>query len=751
MIKSKLTAIIFILIALSPFAQVQQKAVVDYKADVLKFKNQGEYIELIGNVVFYHNGVFITCDTAYRYSEQHMEGVGNVIINSDSTFIYGDKFIYNGETNIARVFSPLIKTIDSDAILYTHNMEFNTLSNIGKYYGGGTTNQGTNLMESERGIYFVDSREILLIGDVEMQNENYKIISDSVRYNFNSEIATFLTNTDIWNATGEYLKAERGNYDTRRQIYDFYKEAYILTEEQELWADSMVYYSVQKKADLQNNIQVFDELKRIIMLGDQGKYWGASKRVMATRNPAVVSYNAQGGDSTFLRADTLLMVPMLDPLYRPQPIFEDTTAVEMPGDFATDSISAKVLGDSIRQSTDSMRGMLDSMRVDTTMNDSLSVKVDVDTTEVVVQLSKREQEKIDKQLAKEQKAKEKQLQQEEKAAAKQLIEEQKTKERELKEEENAIKRAERIAKLLEKAEERAKRHGHDHDHDHEHDHSEVDSTELIDSTAIMLTDSLDMNEEIDGFEPLVADSSDYYIYALKNVKSYKSDTQMVCDSMIVNSLDSTSTLYIKPVVWNMSNQITADSLKLFTYNEMPYKVEMYQFPILAQQIAATKFNQVKGRYMEAYFAGTSIDILYVDGNSESIYYRIEEEGPTAVINVTAANMIMYFDSTEISKIKWLNNYELEVVPIEKINPETVELLPDFNWEEELRPLSPFDITTRKIRKSIRIAAEKIEEPSFSITETINDEKIKFTQQGIWRDRDEDIPVNKVEYINRVLE
>ncbi|MEG1635482.1 MAG: OstA-like protein, partial [Rikenellaceae bacterium] len=253
---------------------------VDYKADLSIIKDKGAYAELIGNVVFYHNGVFITCDTAYRYSEQRMEGIGNVIINSDSTFIYGDKFIYNGETNIAQVFSPLIKTVDKDAILYTHNMEFNTLESTGTYYNGGTTLQGENLMESDKGVYYSKTRSILLSGNVEMRNENYEISSDTVSYDFNTEVVTFLTLTHIWNHKGEFLLAKKGNYNTKEEIYDFYKDAYILTTERELWADSMVYKSVEQSASLRDNIQVADSAKRVVLLGDDGHYWGNSKRVL---------------------------------------------------------------------------------------------------------------------------------------------------------------------------------------------------------------------------------------------------------------------------------------------------------------------------------------------------------------------------------------------------------------------------------------------------------------------------------------
>ena len=63
-------------------------------------------LSLVGHVVFYHNGAVITCDSAIRFNDRMMDCYNNVIINKDSTFIYGDRAEYNGNFNTARVFSP---------------------------------------------------------------------------------------------------------------------------------------------------------------------------------------------------------------------------------------------------------------------------------------------------------------------------------------------------------------------------------------------------------------------------------------------------------------------------------------------------------------------------------------------------------------------------------------------------------------------------------------------------------------------
>ena len=101
----------------------------------------------VGNVVAYHNGAVMLCDSAVRYDENRIECFENVLINKDSTYVYGDRVLYDRLTNTAQVFSPLIKMIDGQAVLYTYHFKYNTLDNVGEYYGGGTMSQGRMLLE----------------------------------------------------------------------------------------------------------------------------------------------------------------------------------------------------------------------------------------------------------------------------------------------------------------------------------------------------------------------------------------------------------------------------------------------------------------------------------------------------------------------------------------------------------------------------------------------------------------------------
>ena len=130
---------------------------------------------LVGNFAAQHNGAVITCDSAVRYSDMRIEFFGNVLINKNTTYIYGDRAEYDGERNEARVYSDIVKVIDGDATLYTYDFIFNTKSNVGRFDQGGVLTNRENLLEAVRGYYYADTKELVAVDQVEMRNDEYDL------------------------------------------------------------------------------------------------------------------------------------------------------------------------------------------------------------------------------------------------------------------------------------------------------------------------------------------------------------------------------------------------------------------------------------------------------------------------------------------------------------------------------------------------------------------------------------------------
>ena len=285
-----------------------EKKLIDLKSDLMGPIAPGDSVVfLVGNFAAQHNGAVITCDSAVRYSDMRIEFFGNVLINKNTTYIYGDRAEYDGELNEARVYSDIVKVVDGDATLYTYKFLFNTKKNIGEFADGGVMLNRENLLESVRGYYYADTKELIAVDRVEMRNDEYELKGDSVVYNMATDNAFFFDRTNIWNKDGDYLYADRGSYDKADTLYIVTRNGYILTEKQEIWSDSLHYYRAEDHVILRRDLQLDDAEHKVIAFGDYGEYWKEPGNAFLTRRPAVVSYDLSQGDSLFMRADSMYL------------------------------------------------------------------------------------------------------------------------------------------------------------------------------------------------------------------------------------------------------------------------------------------------------------------------------------------------------------------------------------------------------------------------------------------------------------
>ncbi|MFR9503177.1 MAG: OstA-like protein [Rikenellaceae bacterium] len=281
--------------------------IIDLTADIvypITLNDTVEVMCLVGNFAAQHNGAIITADSAVRYSDKRLECFGAVIINKNTTYAYADRADYNGDLNEVNLYAPIVKVVDGDATLYCYNFRFNTLDNIGSYVGGGVMINGESVMESVNGYYYSDTKELIGVGDVQLSGDEYEMTSDSIIYNTETEAAYYFANTNIWNEKDEYLYADEGDYDKIADRYSFSLNGYILTEEQEMWGDSMDYYRATEHIYMRNNIQIDDTTQKSLIFGDYGEYIKTPGDITLVGNPSIISYDKEQGDSLFMRADT---------------------------------------------------------------------------------------------------------------------------------------------------------------------------------------------------------------------------------------------------------------------------------------------------------------------------------------------------------------------------------------------------------------------------------------------------------------
>jgi lipopolysaccharide export system protein LptA len=176
------------------------------------------------------------------------------------------------------------------------------------------------------------------------------------------------------------------------------------------------------------------------------------------------------------------------------------------------------------------------------------------------------------------------------------------------------------------------------------------------------------------------------IKAYHNTKIFKSDMQGVCDSLIYSFSDSTIKMFVNPVIWADSNQITGDTMIVYRNSEGIERLETFNNGFLIEKDANGLFNQIKGKQVTAFFNESKLNKVFVNGNGRSIYYALEDSTQYSGVNdIICGNMLIRIDST--NRVRTISFYLQPVAafyPLEQF-PENKSRLETFEWKALLKP------------------------------------------------------------------
>ncbi|MBP5364792.1 MAG: hypothetical protein J6Y82_02555 [Bacteroidales bacterium] len=203
-------------------------------------------------------------------------------------------------------------------------------------------------------------------------------------------------------------------------------------------------------------------------------------------------------------------------------------------------------------------------------------------------------------------------------------------------------------------------------------------------------DSLFVHADTFRIVPLPADSS-RLIQAYYNVKYFRPDMQGRCDSLIFDFRDTVATLYKQPIVWATGNQMTAQTIKLYSKNRVLYKAELIEsaFAISIEE-DSLGFNQVKGKLMTGHIRNNELYKIDVSGNGQTIYYPKDGRALIGINRAESSNMSIWL------KDKRIKNITMRESPQGNMNPplllgEKDRKLSGFRWLDDYRPKSKTDI------------------------------------------------------------
>lgn len=628
-------------------------------------KDGVDYRKVTGPARFLHNDTFLICDTAlWNVRTNEIFAISNVKILQDQTVLTGDKLTYYVDRDLAEFRGSLVQLEDKDHnVLRTEFLDYNTRDSVAIFFNGGSMNDAEGqVIESRTGTYDSKAKTFTFSDNVNMFTDSVFVKTTNLVYDSARNKASFGFGTDAW-SEDNMLSSNAGWYDRNREIFLFRRDVHGMSDTQEGWADSLFYYRSTGDIELLGNAQVTDTTRDMSAVAGRMLYTDSLSRLVMTREPAVIGVvksETAPPDSVYFGADSIVAQSLM--------MFQIEDAVKSAAKSRLEDLSVDAVQNYRQKAAKEAAEAAAKAAENDPNRPKGGKKGGADKVEGDVKAPKGGT--MDKGI-------------DPNAAAAGLD---------------------------------SKPVGTDSSA------TGLDSLAVgLDSLAVgadslaSATDSLAVQKDSIP-EPL--DSTKIsFITAVKNVKLYKSDIQIACDSLAYNDLDSLVRMYERPIVWNeLNRQYSADSLFAVLKNQSLQKASLMSNAFIIIKEDTLCYDQIRATEMLAYFDTTgALSRFDAMGDANAIFY-LQEDSVYATVNKSEAKMLSaYFKNGDIDRVYYFESAKNDGYPVAQMTSEE-RVLKGFSWQPELRPSGRQDVTPYSIRPSERSRYAARPRTSFEYTD-----------------------------------
>ena len=285
------------------------------KSDRLRYEKKDSLTELqmlAGNVFLQQDDTKFYCDSAVIDRRNNIvEAFGNVHINdADSIHTYSQYLIYYADTKKAYLRKN-VKLTDGKGVLTTNELEYDTDTKIGTYTNGGKVVSGNTVLTSEEATYYGDMNDVYFKRNVQMRDPQYDLDTDSLLYNTETQIATFITKTHIRADSGRRdIVTSEGYYDLKNKNAKFGSRPVIKDGSTTVIGDEVGFDDVSGESFARGNAVFRDTAQGIAILANDLQANSKKNTMLATNRPVMIIM--QEKDSIYVTADTLLTARLTD-------------------------------------------------------------------------------------------------------------------------------------------------------------------------------------------------------------------------------------------------------------------------------------------------------------------------------------------------------------------------------------------------------------------------------------------------------
>ena len=604
------------------------------------------------DATFLHNDTYLICDTAYwRVDDNIINAKGNVQLMQEGTVLTSETLDYYVDDDLAQFRGGVVQLLDKENnTLRTRFLDYNTADSIAVFFQGASMkDKDGQIIESIDGTYNSKAKLFTFSGDVNMFTDSVFIKTTVLDYHTDTERAVFSAPTDFWK-DDNMLSAEKGWYDRGSETFFFTGKVHATSQNQETWSDSLYYYRNLNNVLLLGNAQMQDSTHRTSALAEYIYYEDSLAQVTMRRKAAVavVTEENEKTDTLYFGADTLIYytLRMCD-----IPESEIRNAQTRLSDILTDPVgeyrkkaaeeAAKKAEEAAKRKEMEERGGAVVPGGDKAPARGLGKGLgDDEFNEAPMVKPKKEEAPADS---------------------------------------TALKAPADSAAMK----------------------SPADSTALKAPADSTLT-TAPADSVAAAPEPPKDTTKVGFAIGLGNVRIFRSDLQVRCDSMRYCDLDSIARFYKDPIIWNEENrQFFSDSLAVLVKESRADRASLMSEAFVVTQEDSLLYDQIKGAEIIAFFDTTSalkrFDAL---GGATTLFY-LEENGKLATVNKIECKMLSgNFKEGKLDRMHYYDQPKNDAYPVVQF-PKEDRYFKGFRWNPELRPTGKEDITTLQVRPSER--------------------------------------------------
>ena len=279
----------------------------------IKKVDSNQFISYAGNVKIKQGKTLFYADSAVVNPVTNIfEAFGNIHINdADSVHTYAQYLKYLAKEKQA-FLKKRVRLTDGKSTLTTDELEYDVTVKIGTYLKGGKVINEKTTLTSTEGYYYGDTRDIIFKRKVRLVNPDYKIDTDTLQYNTDTEITTFTSPTTIRNDKKLVIKTKSGYYDLKNKRAELYKRPVIDDSTYTMTADDMALDSISGLSEFRGNAvyRSKDSTKGFDMIANNIKTNNKNNSLLATQSPLLLL--KQDRDSIYIAADTFYSAKLSD-------------------------------------------------------------------------------------------------------------------------------------------------------------------------------------------------------------------------------------------------------------------------------------------------------------------------------------------------------------------------------------------------------------------------------------------------------